>query len=66
MTSQLKEKKYYISLNGGYCGIESIAGTSRQVKDYIERMHGVYNVKEYHLATEQEIDWVQAMGGRIE
>jgi hypothetical protein len=60
-----KEKKYYISLHGGYCGIESIAGTPRQVKEYIERMHGVYNVREYHLATEEELAWVGAMGGRV-
>jgi len=49
----------YIKLFGGRCGLTT--DTKREVL----RREGESNVLDVRPATQQEVDWVRAMGGRV-
>lgn len=55
---------YYVSLNGGYCGIRK-AKSLRQAKSEALKEEGTNNLDYVRHATEEDVSWVTGMGGTI-
>jgi hypothetical protein len=59
-----KYKLYYVSLYDGFCGLHANR-TLRAAKSEVLKTKGTENLKSVSLATNEEIDWIKAMGGYI-
>lgn len=55
---------YYVSLYGGHCGLIAAKSiTQAQAKALHNEGHS--NVRGVRKATEKDIEWIRAMGGRV-
>ncbi len=57
--NERRKALYYFELVGGNCGVRAMT------PEEIRRGEGYNNVQRIRLATQQDVDWIKAMGGYV-